>query len=62
MSKPNENEIKEMIEAGITLGRMGAAIFQGAMQETGSTEIARDIVKQYYKAMLNNDNPMFFFK
>lgn len=29
MSKPNENEIKEMIEAGITLGRIGAAVFRG---------------------------------
>lgn len=58
----NQNEIEEMIKAGIMLGKVGGAVFQGALEQTGNVEIARQIVAQYYKAMLQRDNPAFIFK
>lgn len=51
---------KEQIKAFEDLGKGLAIMYQNALDESGSTEIADSIVRQFLKAQLNQDSIKFF--
>jgi hypothetical protein len=56
-----EKEMKEALEAGLILGKMAAAVFQGALEQTGSEETAKKVTEQYIRASIKPDSATFLF-
>ena len=57
MGKDNKEEIQALFE----LGQYAAAVYAGAIEKSGSVEIAKDITFQFIKASIRPDTPPKFF-
>ena len=50
----------EQVKALKDFGKQLAIIYQSAIEESGSTEVAKQIVHQFIRATINQDTPKFF--
>lgn len=51
---------KEQIKALTELGKQGAILYTGALEESGSAETAKEVLFQFMRALLKPDSTKFF--
>ena len=47
---------KEQIDGFLMQGQIGAQVFQGALESTGSLDTAKDVTMEFFKALLEHSD------